>query len=152
MNNISKMVPCKGWIYFGNSFKWMWRNWSVPVGEMLRYAIYEPLNGRDNLYISVPVLFMFNNSLHWDWTYNMYGYRAIQDWTQIFVLLGLCVTAEITIESKTEKKYNDKLWYKAGSYLVYHVAMTTTVAILKKKANIFTLNSLCDTFLVNELL
>ena len=152
MDNISKMVPPFDWVYFGNSFRWHWKNWSVPAGEMLRYAIYEPLGGRDNLMISVPVLFAFNNTLHWDWTYNMYGYRAIEDWTKVFVLLGLCVTAEITIETKTDKIYNDSLWYKTGSFVAYHAALVTVIYILKRKASIWRLESVCDTLLVDRLL
>ena len=152
INNISKMIPYADWVYFGNSFRTFWKNWSVPVGEMLRYSIYEPLGGRDNVKIAAPALFMFNNTLHWDFSYNMYGYRAIEDWTKIFVLMGLCVTTEIVIEEKTEKKYNDTLWYKIGSYGVYHAALATALYIYKEKAYIITLDGLLDTFLVDKVL
>ena len=152
IRNISKMIPCTDWVYLGNSFRELWKNWSVPAGEMLRYSIYEPLGGRDNVKVSAPALFMFNNTFHWDLSYNMYGYRAIEDWTKVFVLLGLCVTTEIMIETKTEKKYNDTLWYKIGSFAVYHAVLTFGVYIMKRKAFVINVESLCNTFLIDQAL
>eukprot|EP01083_Nonionella_stella_P199636 731888_1 len=88
MDDIEYIEPYD-FVYFSKSIRAFWKHWSRPVGETLRYMIYEPLGGRKNFWISVPILFGVNATLHYDFSQNLYGYKAIYVWNKAFLWMGL---------------------------------------------------------------
>eukprot|EP01084_Bolivina_argentea_P087502 158044_1 len=146
-----KMVPpYDPFIYFSTSFRDFWKGWSRPSGEMLKYAVYEPLNGRSNNVIATAALFQLNNSTHWDISQDLFGEKCVKDWTQVFVILGLAVSAEIALEEKTEKKYKHKWWWKAMGCLAFHSVMIPVCYIVQRKAIPISIEMMNNTFLIGK--
>eukprot|EP01083_Nonionella_stella_P235199 827283_1 len=53
-NDDIEVIEPYDFVYFSQSIRTFWKNCSRPVGQTLRYMVYEPLGGRDRFWLSVP--------------------------------------------------------------------------------------------------
>eukprot|EP01084_Bolivina_argentea_P096286 173103_1 len=92
INEDIEVIAPFDFVFFTSSIRSFWKNWSRPVGEMLRYAVYNPLGGRDRYWLSVPAVFAMNCTVHYDSTMNLYGYRAMKEWNKAFLVMGTSIS------------------------------------------------------------
>lgn len=135
--------------------------------------VYEPLGGRDRFWLSVPALFGMNCLLHYDFSENLYGYRAVSEWNKAFAVMGTSMALIIFSENvflKRRKKQivdasvmkridedneidssnvEDSVYWKVWSFGLFHASMMATLYIVKDKALILNLDLGCDTILFN---
>eukprot|EP01084_Bolivina_argentea_P134116 236633_1 len=85
--------------YFSESIRSFWKNWSRPGGELFRYMFYLPLGGRDRYWASVSMVFLANCTCHYDFSMNMYGYRAMYEWNIAYLIMGTSIVFFIFTEN-----------------------------------------------------
>lgn len=142
------------------------------MGELLRYAIYEPLGGRSNTLVSVPMLFAVNCIFHYGLSYKATGDMAIGPWNRGFLILGSAVTAQMLLENHLfgdkgkEKEIVDSddsglvkrdsiismdVMWQMFCFGLLHASMSATVHVLNGRAVRFDLTNLCDGFVTESI-
>eukprot|EP01084_Bolivina_argentea_P096287 173105_1 len=170
-NDDMEVIPPYDFVFLSSSIREFWKNWSRPMGEFLRYMIYEPLGGRTNFWISVPAVFAANCTFHYDFSMNIFGYKAVREWNKAFAIMGASITVHMLTENiflkdnykekqvvdnreidKYEKNKNveDSVYWKIWCFGLFNVSMGMTLYVIHDKAMITNIGNIGTTLLFGD--
>jgi len=130
-----------GAVYFSSCLHDFWSRWSRPASQLLHYALYYPIGGRDRAWHSVPLLFFVNCISHCGVSKALLGYRSEAGWNIVFGVLCLPTWLETLCDGYMQAS----LVYRVVRGFIAHVACRIAAYMFVHKVLHLELSSLIGT-------